>query len=163
MVFNLKDCPDDEVMISYVFEELPFENVAALEEHLYLCAECTDRIRHYIDIASELSCMKASSTHGRLYKEYCCDVAFLPAAGSETNKGISETKSADGKYIIRLIPFLKGDSALLEVELTNRSVTGTLVLENSSGIVMEAPAIRGFARQEVSGRIDLRDILIKVI
>lgn len=156
-------CPEDLVLFQYLLQELSYMEVKSLEEHFCDCDLCCNRIRMYSDAYADLQSLKARAEYGKYYKNTYCSIALLPAAASDSNSGISETRSEDGKYLIRLIPFLHTKKSLLEVHILDGTVKqGNVIIENEDSIIFEAPLVNGVSRDEVQSPVDLRHMFIRI-
>jgi hypothetical protein len=156
------NCPNEENLEEYMNFKISVNEMKALEEHFATCNLCIDRVRRYIEMEALLYSIKPHTDFGKAYKSMHIDAALFPAAASEKNKDISEAKSKDGRYTIRLIPFLYENKAILEIQVMQKDIRGYLIVENNEEILCTAQIIDGFARNEVQTPIDLRNIYIRV-
>lgn len=156
------NCPNEENMKEYMNFKLTVNEMIALEEHFAKCNICIDRVRQYTEMEALLYSIKPHTDFGKDYNSMHIDAALFPAAASENNKDISEAKSKDGRYIIRLLPFLYENKAILEIQIMHKDVQGSLIVENDKEILFTAQIKNGFARNEVQTPIDLRNIYIRV-
>ncbi|MCX7746493.1 MAG: hypothetical protein N2645_06345 [Clostridia bacterium] len=155
-------CPKEEQLFKYIFSTLSSQETLELDSHFYYCFECSHKMRALREAHSYLLSLKASTYMGQKYKEHQCDIAMLPAAGSDDLRGFSEVKSLNGRYTIRIIPFANSSKAVIEVLLEDKNLEGTIQIENEHGVIFEAPLRKGVACQEVNTPIDLRSILISL-
>jgi hypothetical protein len=153
-------CPSDQELLEYVCDRLDFEEVLSMEEHLYSCSSCIENVRK-LSFASDLYLTtKAHPIHGTLWDALQSDSVTFAAASSESEAGISEIQSKDGKYILRLIPFLDENKSILEIKSTNESANGILTVENPEGILFKSSMINGIAHQEIQNNVDLKYLII---
>lgn len=162
MMQDFCKCPDEQELINYLLQELSWEDNKRMEEHFYCCPKCTQKAREYQGAIAHLQSMRANPDLGKAYKESYHDIVQFPAAASSMSRGVSEVQSVYGRYSIRLIPFLKRDKSILEVELKDKDIDGVVMIENDDGIIFRARIVNGCAREEVRNPVDLRTMMITI-
>jgi hypothetical protein len=152
------NCIGDNTFIDYINNELSDKDRKEVEEHFFECALCVKKARKFEEANSffDRAFSNFNDKHCIIY-----DIAMLPAASSFENRGTSEFVSLSNKFTIRLIPFLNGLKSVLEIQTNNLKINGTVIIENSDGILLKCKIINGIAREEIKKPIDLREIVIR--
>jgi hypothetical protein len=152
-------CPSKGQLLKYLFNELEqHEDIKILEKHFFYCDECTKTMREYNKAYCILLSLKREKS---LYDREEWDVAMMPAAGSEKNLGASEAISINGKYNIKLIPFLNKDKSVLIVEIIGCKIEGILTVGNDSGVLLRSKVVNGRVCEEIPNPVDLKNIITK--
>lgn len=152
-------CPSAEELIEHLNNP---QNIL-LEEHFYLCDQCTEKARQYMDALAGMEILKASFWKKRLNnKHFCMDTVIIPAANSSINNNILEIASVDNQYLLRLLPIMDDNKSVLEVRTFDAKMKGTLIIENSTGIIFRSPINAGIACDEINNNVDLKQILIYI-
>lgn len=152
-------CLRNDTIIDYIEEKLDIKTKIDIEEHFFKCDDCTEKARkveEYIYMLKLIKKVNKSNIKNDLY----FDGFLMAAASSSKCEASSTTSSIEGKYSLTLTPFINESTSLLEVKVNNSEITGTLVVENENGIVFSAPILNGYARDEVTNNIDLRNVIV---
>ncbi len=154
------NCPDEQKIWDYTFEKLSFEESQSIEKHLCFCNLCIEAVRKASFAYDMYQSTIANPLLGTLWDTGKCDMIFLRAAGSETENGISEFRSEQGRYIIRIIPFLDENKSVLEIEMMDGDADGTVIVGNRDGVLLNSPVVNRHAHSEIRNDTDIGQLFI---
>lgn len=167
MKFTKEICPEPYMIRKYYDRDLEEDELREIEEHFAYCDKCLDMHDYYGDFIKEISL--SAVVQKELLKNSNTDFFCVAAADDYNKKTVSEMESKNGKYILKLIPYLdETEKSLLEIIITDRNVKGSVRVDllDSSGIVkigvqpIDEDSRVGF---EVDSNIDVRNIMITIV
>jgi hypothetical protein len=157
-----KFCDNDNLIMDYILETLNPLDESMMDEHFSECLKCSNKARMFYEFKALINALKARNIVNSKHTDYHLDYAVFPAASSTRLKGASEVKTKQNIYTLRLIPFLKGYKAILEIEVSDKSLEGVLSIENEEGVLFQSDVVDGFVRNEVEISINLSWVLIRL-
>ncbi|KNY27897.1 hypothetical protein [Pseudobacteroides cellulosolvens] len=156
------ECPTEITLSQYIDHDIDIQRIVDIEIHISKCDECLKKVRRLTEYHESLKALKAKSEFFECYKNSNEDILSMPAASSANNNSVAIATTKDGKYTIKVVPFLHENSFMIEVQVLDKNLHGTLIIENEDGVIIKAPIVNGFAREEIHNRIDLKDVSIRV-
>lgn len=121
-------CPNIETLYEYYSDNLSAEDRYALEEHFYGCKDCISEMRKASTAFEKMKLMEANPMLGKAFAKIG-DYLDIKAASDVDKTKVKEFLTKNKKFRIILRPLENNpEMSLLEVELLDHSVKGTLNL-----------------------------------
>lgn len=160
-------CPAPAEIRKYYNMELEEDDLIIIEEHFAHCTKCLKTYAHYEEFIDQITL--SASVQKDLWLNSNADSFNVAVAEGYNDTLTSEIKSKDGKYILKLIPYLdESHKALLVIELTDVSIQGSLrvdLLDCTSPVLIGVQPISNESQVcfEVQYDINLRNIIITIV
>lgn len=144
--------------------ELEENELNEIEEHFSHCTECLINYSYYEEFIEQITL--SAAVQKELWSNSNADSFTVAVAEGYNDTVTSEIKSKDGKYILKLIPYIdESHKALLAIELANVSIQGSIRVDliDSTGSVLIGIQQISDENQvcfEVDSNINLRNIII---
>ncbi|NLD49611.1 MAG: hypothetical protein GX660_20890 [Clostridiaceae bacterium] len=160
-------CPSPDIIRKYYSMKLDKDKLSEVEEHFAHCNKCLINSDYYGEFIKQITL--SSTVQKEFYKNSNADTVYVAVAEGYDNNATSEMKSKDGKYNIKLIPYLdESNKALLVVKILDENMHGSLkvdLIDNSSHALVGVQSITDEQQVcfEVDCNINLKNILISIV
>lgn len=160
-------CPAPEKIRQYYNMELDENELNEIEEHFAHCTECLRNYAYYEEFIEQITL--SASVQKELWEHSNADYFTVAVAEGYNDTITSEISSINGKYNLKLIPYLdESHKALLVIELTDISKQGSIrvdLMDNNDPVLIGIQEINDENQVcfEVNSDINLRNIIITTV